>query len=431
MMLTTITGRGARRRWVAAAALLALAGCTLDISNPNAATDEAVLSTPAGLTAVAVGMQGRLGNALEEGIYIPALVSGELGNTNATQSTTREFQRFPTPSADSRIEETNVDLLDLWVRHYAVVKSADDILDNIDRVTFAPGTRAGMLALAKLHKAVAFGTLIEAFQQIPIAELAGSAPPFADRAAVLADALALLASAKADATGTPLSAEFTGAILAPGLDLLNTIRAMQARYATAAGLSEQALAFADEVPPGAASVVTYTTLDRNAFRDLFHGVRFFGALAAFRANAEAGDTRVDAFTTDTVLTGFGGATLNAMNVYRSDAEPIPLFTQGEITLIRAESHARAGRLPEAIGQINVVRAAAQLPAKTATDLPTQQDVLDEIFRQRTYSLFVRGLHWADLRRFGLIAQAKVEYLPYPLAERATNPNTPPNPPQSP
>jgi hypothetical protein len=248
---------------------------------------------------------------------------------------------------------------------------------------------------------------------------------------VLAEALDLLATAKADATGTPLSSEFTGGIVAPGLDLLNTIRAMQARYAIAAGRYEDALTFAGEVPPTAKSVVTYTTLDKNPFRDPFHGVRFFGALSSFRANAESGDARVDMFTTDTVLTGFGGATLNAMNVYRSDADSIPLFSQDEIALIRAEAHARAGRLPEAIAQLNVVRSGAALQMKDATDLPTQQAVLDEIFTQRTYSLFARGLHWADLRRFGRIAQAKVEYLPYPLAERATNPNTPPNPPQTP
>jgi starch-binding outer membrane protein, SusD/RagB family len=430
-MPTTVTRHGAPHRSITAAALLTLAGCGLDVSNPNAATEEDVLATAAGLRALAIGMQGRLGNALEEGIYIPALVSGELGNTNATQSTTREFQRFPTPSANSQIEETNVDVLDLWVKHYAVVKSANDILDNHPRVTLAPGTRAGMLALAKLHKAIALATLIEAFEQIPIADLGGSTPAFADRATVLAEALTLLATAKSDATGTPLSAEFTGSILDPGLDLLNAIRAMQARYALAAGQYEDALTFADEVPPTATSVVTYTTLDRNPFRDLFHGARFFGALASFRANAESGDTRVDAFTTSSVDTGFGGATLNEMNVYRSDDDPIPLFTQGELTLIRAEAHARAGRLPEAIAQINVVRTSAGLPMKTAADLPTQQAVLGETFTQRTYSLFVRGLHWADLRRFGLIAQAKVAYLPYPLAERATNPNTPPNPQQTP
>ena len=78
---------------------------------------------------------GKFGNALEEGIYIPGLISGELGNTNATQSTTREFQNFPTPSANSAIDPTNIDVLDLWVKNYVVVKAANQILDNIEQRT--------------------------------------------------------------------------------------------------------------------------------------------------------------------------------------------------------------------------------------------------------------------------------------------------------
>ena len=89
--------------------------------------------------------------------------------------------------------------------------------------------------------------------------------------------------------------------------------------------------------------------------------------------------------------------------------------------------ARLNRLPEAITQINIVRTKAGLSSKTAADLPTQAAVLDEIFKQRTYSLFATGLHWADERRFGKIALAKVRYLPYPLQVRATNTNTPANP----
>ena len=164
MRLHTSAQRAARLA-LAATILLALDACKLDVTNPNAATEQGVLTTAAGLRALAIGMQGRLGNAMEETIYVPGLVSGELGNTNATQSTTREFQLFPTASANSAIEETNVDLLDIWTKNYLVVKSANDIIDNIDNVGFAPGTKAGMLALAKLHKAMAFGNLIEAFRE--------------------------------------------------------------------------------------------------------------------------------------------------------------------------------------------------------------------------------------------------------------------------
>ncbi len=408
-------------------AVAAMSSCDLNVTNPNAATEAGVLTTAAGIRALAIGVQGRTGNALEESIFIPGIVSGELGNTNATQSQTRDLQRFPTPSANTVIEETNFEVLDLWVKNYAVVKSSNDIIDNIDRVGFAPGTRAGVLALAKLHKAIAFGRLIEAFQAIPIDNVAQ--PSFADRATVLAEILSLLASARTDATGTPLSTEFTGTILAPGFDLLNTTRAMQARYSLAAGNYADALAFANEVPGSATSVVAFTALDRNPLRDPFHGIQYFGAIASYRTDAEPGDTRVDANTTTTAMSAFGGASLVRTNVYLTDATPIPLFTQDELSLIRAEAYARGTpvRLAEAIAEINVVRVRAGLPQRTIVDLPTQQAVLDEIYRQRRYSLFALGLRWADQRRFGRIAEAKVAYLPYPLAERSTNPNTPANP----
>ena len=112
------------------------------------------------------------------------------------------------------------------------------------------------------------------------------------------------------------------------------------------------------------------------------------------------------------------------NIMITDSDPIPVFTQDEISLIRAEALARLNRLPEAIAQINIVRGRAGLGAKTSGDLPTQAAVLDEIFKQRTWSLFASGLHFADERRFGKIAVAKVTYLPYPFTVCATNPATP-------
>jgi len=419
--------RGPRRALLlASAAALVASACSLDVTNPNAAPEEAVLSTAAGLRAVTIGLQGRLGNAIEEGVWIPGLVSGELGNTNASQATQREFQRFPTATANVAIAETNPELLDLWSKYYAVVRSADDVLNNVDAVTtLVPGTRSGMTALAKLDKAIAFGTLIEAFEQIPI-EPREDDPPFAARTEVLTRVLELLASARADLAAEAPSTEF-GTLISSGFDLPNTIRAMQARYSLAAGNPEQALGFANEVPAAATSVITYSATDQNPLQGVFHALSYFAAISTWRTSAEAGDARVSRFTTATTASAFGGATLVGLNVYRNVTDPIPVFTQDELSLIRAEAHARAGRLPEARTAINAVRTAAGLPARTILDLPTQQPVLDEIYRQRSYSLFLSGLHWADQRRFGRIADAKVTWLPYPLSERATNSNTPANP----
>lgn len=402
---------------------LSLAACGLDIANPNAATEQGVLTSVAGLRALAVGMQGRLGNSMEENIYVPGLVSGELANTSATQSTQREFQNFPTASANAAIEETNVDLLDIWSKNYGVVKSANDILDDIDNLTFAPGTRAGIVGLAKLCKAMAYGFLIEAFDKISV----DGGATFVDRPTALTEILSLLASAKTDVTGATLTTDFTGSILSPNFDLLNTIRAMQARYSLAAGSNDATLGFANEVPATASSVITFAGADINTLRDLFHGSKYFGVISTFRTNAEPGDTRVDRFTRTTVFAPLGGASMFETNIYLTDADPIPVFSQDELSLIRAEALARLNRLPEAIVQTNVVRNRAGLPSKTAADLATQAAVLDEIFTQRTYSLFATGLRWADERRFGKITLAKVRYLPYPFTVRATNPGTPANP----
>ena len=423
MIRHTANRRAAFRATIAALTIASLCACHLDVTNPNAANEEGVLSTVAGIRALAVGMQGRFGNSMEENIYIPGLLSGEMATTSATQSTQREFQNFPTASANSKIEETNVDLLDIWAKNYATVKTANDILENIDKLTFAPGTRAGIVGLAKLYKAMAYGYLIEAFEKISI----DKGVTFVDRPTALAEILSLLASAKTDVTGTALTTDFTGSILSPNFDLLNTIRAMQARYSLAAGSYDAALGFANEVPATAAAVVTYAGSDLNPFRDLMHGSKFFGAIASYRTDAEAGDTRVDRNTRTTAFAPLGGASMFETNLFVTDADPIPLFSQDELSLIRAEALARLNRLPEAIVQINIVRARAGLGAKTSGDLPTQAAVLDEIFKQRTYSLFAMGLHWADERRFGKLSLAKVRYLPYPFTVRATNPNTPDNP----
>lgn len=415
--------RSARRGWRAAAAgaaalaLVAGGACSLDVTNPNAATEDQVLTTPAGMRALVVGVQGRLGTAIEEAVWIPGLVSGEIGNTNASQATQREFQRFPEATANTEVTNTNPELLDFWARQYAVVRTSNDILENVDDVTLAPGTRSGMTAIAKTMKAIAYGTLIESFEQIVLEPSTdGTAPPFVGRAAALARALELLASARADLAAQPPSPEFT-ALLMPGFDLPSTIRAMQARYALAAGDPEAALGFANEVAAGATSVIPYSAVDPNPLSQQIQTLGYFGALASFRANAEPGDLRVDRFTTATAQSAFGGATLVGVNVYRDVTNPIPVFTQDELALIRAEAHARAGRLPEARAAVNAVRTANGLAARTDAELATQQAVLDEIYRQRTYSLFLTGLHWADQRRFGRLAEAKVEYLPYPIAEQ--------------
>lgn len=409
-----------------AAALPALVACDLDIANPNAATETNVFTTPAGVRALAVGLQGRWGNAIADAVWIPGLVAGELGVTNASLAPQRAFQRFPDAGALTPLEDVNVDVLNFWSRHYQIVRTADELLASVGNVTLAPGTASGIRALALAMKGYAFGTLSEAWERIPV-EISGTQSPFADRATAQATALTLLAEARTILAATAPSAEFTSQLLAPGIDLPNLIRAWQARFALNAGRNADALAFANEVPANAASEFRYATADQSPLWSVFTGLRYFAAQASLVTQAEAGDRRVSAQFGPTPQPSFGGTSIVPVLRFATQTEPYAMFTQDELSLIRAEALARLSRLDESRSAVNVVRSRAGLAERTAAELGTQQALLDEILRQRRYSLFATGQAWADLRRFGRLTQARVSWLPYPLNERAGNPNTPPNP----
>jgi hypothetical protein len=55
-------------------------------------------------------------------------------------------------------------------------------------------------------------------------------------------------------------------------------------------------------------------------------------------------------------------------------------------------------------------------------VPTEQAMLDQILHERNYELFLQGLRWSDLRRFG--ETVKYEYMMVPETECLRNPSTP-------
>src|SRR5678810_1391201 len=87
MKFSLDTHRVALRAIAVTVVTISLTACKLDVTNPNAATEQSVLTSVAGIRALAIGMQGRLSNAMDENLYIPGVVSGELGTTSITQST--------------------------------------------------------------------------------------------------------------------------------------------------------------------------------------------------------------------------------------------------------------------------------------------------------------------------------------------------------
>ncbi len=417
------------------AGALALTGCDLDFTNPNAPSAETALTTQEGLFAAAVGMQARYGNALDSFIFPAGLLTGELGATTGSLISYRETEV-------GVVADNSAAASDLWSSHYLTIKSTNDLIQNVDNVTLAAGTRSGLLALAYTIKAAVIGQLTQGYQQVVVDPVASGQSPFVNRMTALARVQALLDSADAVLAAAPASAEFTSNILVRGLDLQQMILAMRARYARQANAWPQALAAANAVSRTTVNVFPFSA---NAINPLLNLTIYVRPADAWRLAAEPADTIRTRFHVIPVpLTGFLQP-LDDYARYTVATDPIPVWYPDEMRLIAAEALLETGALPQAQAVLDSVRTdctgpvaqpRACLPALTGT--LSAAELRAEIYRQRRYELFATGLSWEDARRLNQIgvtvpnpivrtSTARRCWLQYPLIERNASSLVPPSP----
>jgi hypothetical protein len=418
--------RGARV--LAALALLALGACELDFTDPNQPTEEEVISTPRTIGQVAVGLQAQYSDQLVDQVYVTGLVTNEIGATPTA------FESYRKADAGDPITGDDGPSLDPWSGQYDVIRTANVLIENAPDVGFGPGTTSGILALAKLYKAMAFGNLYQIYEQFPlVVSPTTSDAPFATRAEAMAEILRLLEEARQHIATTPVSTEFNTTILAPGFNLAATIDAMLARYNLIAGNFDAAATAAARVPLNVLSEFRFGAADVNPLWNLWYnsGNAFqMRAKQTFRTQAEAGDARVAYWVAADTVPGVTGR-MDQIARYNTSARTFPVYLPDEMRLIMAEVHARAGRLPEALALVNAVRTpctstlaepVACLPALTLAQVPTQEAMLAEILKQRRYELFLQGVRWSDLRRFG--QPVKYAFMPVPTIECDRNQSAP-------
>ena len=439
----TISAALARRVAGAAIAALLLAGtaCDLDLSNPNSPTEDAVLTDPEGVIAVAAGMQAQFAETIDDYMVTNSLVTDEWGTRTLALVSYISLLTGENFSPDYGVVYTP------YFRTYLTVKSANTVLAGAEDPVVGPllGTnmRIGVRALARTFKAMALGMAIQQYEEIPINPAPGGAAP-EPRDIVLDTILTLLEDARADLATTGLDlTDFNGRVLGPGINLANTINAMLARYYLMDGQYQQAIDAANRVPLPSISELRYPTPNRNPIENLAFQLQYVGGLQSFVAAAQAGDRRPAYWLNTTNSTTPANpapsnppdTVVRLLRKYSTPQESFPLYLPDEMKLIKAEAYTRIGGAANfllAAALINEVRTqttsavdepVAGLPAIAPAGLDTEVELLNAIAYERRYELYMQGLRWEDTRRLGTARTTTptLPWLPIPTQECQTNP----------
>lgn len=416
---------------VALGASILVSGCDLDLDllNPNAPTEQEVLTSIDGILALSLGMQDQFASSVLTYVRAPALVTDEWGTR--TRALAADQSLFTgTPDASFGVVSGP------YFVTYRISRSANNIIASAPELGLGAGLETGLVATAKLFKAMALGFAAQHYEELPLdASIQGST--LVGRNEAFAEVIRLLESARSDLDGVSDAdlATFRSRGLTTGFDLRNTVDAMLARYYLFTGAYQQALDAANRVDLDVVSVFTYPDPDRNPINNYATQLLYVAPLKSFVDEAESGDDRVD-FWVDTSADPFLGnppVELLPFAFYGDRNAPFPVYLPGEMMLIKAEAEARLGNPLEAVAHINEVRTkegtsntpgASLPPLIYGVDLLTMEDILAQIAYERRYELYSQGLRWEDLRRLGQFVgrEPKVDFLPLPESECRTNPN---------
>ncbi len=419
---------------------LMVSACKLDQVNPNAASDQEVLTTREGIIALSVGLRQYYSTTgLSNAMVSPSVTAREMKGV-ATFTNVIELEE-----GGSNVSTPNGNVLALWSSMQAEMGMCESIINNAPKVsTLDAGTLSGIMAQAYLFKATALTELVMAFQEANLNTSITTPVQFASRAQVLASAISLLDQGIVLIKANPISTTFTTSIAGPDFDLVNTLYAYEARINLIAGNYQKALDNANLVDLTKTSKFDYSTLSPNPLYTVYTITKSYFARAHFGLADSLyypGDQRLNFYfsTPSNVINGDTVVTYTGFAA--SQTTSIPLYTPDEVRLIQAETILRLnGSLITALSLINAVRTQtsgdpfgvnAGLPAYSGA--VTYNDLLEEVYKQRCAELYCSGLKWEDTRRFNRPAppanstERNRIFYPYPNQERINNPNTPVDP----
>jgi starch-binding outer membrane protein, SusD/RagB family len=418
--------------------------CTIkEYTDPSSISDTQVISTVDGLAGICNGLQARYTvgrqSPLYQGFSASGLMSGEqkvlnLGNT----------EELNLGNGGANVVANNTIMTGLWTQSYLMINESNRILDNL-KVATDPSVQGTLQALGSMYKALAIGTLATYFEKMPVT--LGKNQPFVSREEALKQAIILLENAEKVIPATiPTS---IGGKLVAGVDLKNSVIALQARFNLMIKDYAKASAAANKVSLTAKSVFNFDAVNVNpiffnsySVRNVLEPVnKAFGLPAALAPDTL--DKRIAFYMNLPALLVVPQITNLGLGFPRTNISAIPVYLPGEMRLIKAECLAQTD-VAAAIVELNGVikKKPTDDPFGVGADIAagytgaiTKDAVLAEIYRQRCLELAYSGLRFEDSRRLGrpgpdaaaAVRERNRNFIPYPQTERDNNNQTPPDP----
>jgi len=397
-------------------AAMTLSSCQLDeILNPNAPTIESFANgaSQADVQLLAVGLEAVMRNDLEFHYDTVSILAREYYDlTGIDPRFTGELLKGP-------LDNNGFLTTRAYAAWYKVVQSANVLITAVENSSagFSNDVINGYLGYAKTLKAYAL-LMVANRQYTNGIRLDVSDPdnlgPNVGYDEALTSVMSLLNEANADLSSASASFDFAISDGFAGFDTPATFgqfnRAIAARVALYQGNKSEAISMIagsffninGAMSNGPAHIfgLTGNDISNAQFHVLDQSGAEFMIHDSWIADADAGDLRVadKSFLLTSGTTTFDDLSADyQVALYKSNVDPVYLIRNEELILIYAEAQIGSD-VNESLAAINRVRNAAGLGNYLgATD---DTSMLNEVLKQRRYSLLAEGHRWIDLRRLG-------------------------------
>lgn len=423
-----------------AALLLSAVGCKKDYQDASGPSSDQAFSSPQAITDAAVGLQA---NYVKDrtGLLYTTITSGSLLSRETFVTNPGNADEAQLGTGGNTVLNNNVVVTGMWAYTNKILYDAENVMRATNIVVTDKGYASGLIAYTAIFKALALGVQANYWQQVP--DTIGrpdqvTSVGFIPGQQGYVRAVNTINNALNTIAANPISPAITP-FLPKGINVVNTLYALKARYALCAGDYASALDAAGKVdltsagassfifnPQVANPIFTLVSSTSNIYQVIDNKMGLPAGL-----QPDAADARVPFYMT----AQSSGLKFVMAGFFKTNIQSIPVFLPGEIMLIKAECYARMNNLPQGLIELNRVvtkKAAddafgvgANLPPVAVTTIP---DLLAQIYKHRRIEMFMSGQEIEDERRFGRpTAERTRSYFPYPFVERNDNPNTPPDP----